>query len=645
MNQRDVLRAAPLALDLADQSAQIDGRPIELGPKVFALLKALMEAPQRVVTKEELIDKVWDGRFVSDAVLTTGMKELRRALGDDAKEPVYIATVHGRGYRFLKPVETQAGAAEAAEAVETPDAFAAATWAPLLPATPEKGKRFAWLPQSAAVAAVLLIVLVGLAAPLLGKGTLGVASAAPKVASLAVLPFEDLSPARDQGYFADGVSEEILNVLMSVEGLTTSSRTSSFAYRDRKDLTAPQIAGLLGVDHVLEGSVRADGKIVRIRVRLVEAQSGRTAWSRDYERELSVENVFQIESEVAERVVSQLRTSLANGLGAQDARARTAASGTSNLRAYDLYLRARVNLIERGDDEKGIEMMREATLLDPKFARAWELLAALLFVSGDDRMVWPEGVIAVERALELDPSLSLAHAVNGMMHTYSEPVDWETGIASLEKAIALDPKNTTALLWLGNEMHKLGYLDRAQDLLERCLKLDPAYDGCRQHLSFVLHMRGKTEQALVEHRRLLRDGVKPRHTMFVQALLARGEDGLVREELARVPRRSLMPESILSALRSRPKDMEPVLKDLRAWTLEGPWRYLIYPVILELGAYELYAPVPSSNFALWLPETPEFRKSAEFKWFVRTMGIEAYWRKHGFPEQCWPVEQDDFSCA
>lgn len=633
------MRAAPLALDLADQSAQIDGRPIELGPKVFALLKALMEAPQRVVTKEELIETVWDGRFVSDAVLTTAIKELRRALGDDAKEPAYIATVHGRGYRFLKPVEIQADAADA------PMEYTPVAEKAYGAVAPEKSKRFAWLPQSAAVIAVLLIVVVGLAAPLLGKGTLGVATVAPKVASVAVLPFEDLSPGQDQAYFADGVSEEILNVLMSVDGLTTASRTSSFAYRDRTDLTAPQIAGMLGVDHVLEGSIRADGKIVRIRVRLVDASSGRTAWSRDYERQLSVENVFLIESEVAERVVSQLRTSLASGLGAQDARARTASSGTSNLRAYDLYLRARAHLIERGDDEKGIEMVREATALDPNFARAWELLAALLFVSGDDRLVWPEGVTAVERALQLDPSLSLAHAVNGMMHTYSEPVDWETGIASLEKAIALDPKNTTALLWLGNEMHKLGYLPRSKELLERCLKLDPAYDGCRQHLSFVLHMIGQTEQALVEHKRLLRDGAKPRHTMFVQAMLARGEEALVREDLARVPRRSLMPESILAALRSRPKDMKPVLNDLRAWTLEGPWRYLIYPVILELGAYELYAAVPSSNFALWLPETPEFRKSDEFKWFVRTMSIEAYWRKHGFPEQCWPVDQTDFACT
>jgi len=633
------LWAVPLALDLADQSARLDGRPIELGPKTFALLKALMEAPQRVVTKEELIETVWDGRFVSEAVLTTGMKELRRALGDDAKEPAFIATVHGRGYRFLKAVETQDAEPEA------PASIAVVAEPIAAPQTRNAAKGVHWLPQWGAAAAVLLIVVVGLAAPLLGKGTLGIASTPAKVASVAVLPFEDLSPARGQAYFADGVSEEILNVLMSVDGLTTASRTSSFAYRDRKDLTAPQIAGQLGVDHVLEGSVRADDRNVRVRVRLVDAHSGQTVWARDYDRELSVENVFRIESEIAERVVSQLRTSLPNGLGAYDARSRTASSGTGNLRAYDLYLRARANLTERSDDEAGIEMMREATQLDPNFARAWELLAALTFVNGDDGRVTAEGVAAVERALALDPGLSLAHAVYGMMLTYSEPVDWEAGIASLEKAIELDPKNTTALLWLGNEMHKLGYLDRSQDLLEHCLKLDPAYDGCRLQLSWVLHMRGKTDLALVEHRRLLRDGVKPKDTMFVQTLLARGEEALAREELTRVPRRSLIPESVLAALRSRPNDMQPVLKDMRAWTLEGPGRYLIYPIILELGAYELYAPVPSSNFALWLPETPEFRKSSEFKWFVRAMAIEPYWRKHGFPDQCWPLGEQDFECA
>lgn len=159
-----------------------------------------------------------------------------------------------------------------------------------------------------------------IAAPLLGKGSPAAAGPA-EVASVAVLAFEDLSPNGDQQYFVDGVAEEILNVLMSVDGLATASRTSSFAYRDRTDLTAQQIAQELGVGHVLEGSMRTDDKLVRLRIRLVDARTGRAAWSRDYERDFSVENVFRIENEVAERVVSQLRASLETGLGAHDARA------------------------------------------------------------------------------------------------------------------------------------------------------------------------------------------------------------------------------------------------------------------------------------------------------------------------------------
>lgn len=630
MNQRTILWAAPLALDLSDQSAQLDGRPIELGPKVFALLRTLMEAPQRVITKEELFDSVWDGRFVSESVLTTTMKELRKALGDDAREPAFIATVHGRGYRFLKPVETRTlGPLEG-----SPESG---------PIAPQPMKKRSVFEVSAALVAVLLIAIVAVASPLWEKGTLAPAEAT-EVASLAVLPFEDLSPGKDQRYFADGVAEEILNVLMSVHGLKTASRTSSFAYRERSDLTAQQIAQELGVGHVLEGSVRTDDHTVRLRVRLVDARTGQTAWSRDYQRDFSVENVFRIEDEVAERVVSQLRMSLDAGLGEHDARSRTASAGTTNLHAYSLYLRAREYFLERRDEDQGIEMMREATRADPEFARAWELLGALVLVGGD-AMVTDEARAAIDRALSLDPKLSLAHAVKGMMIDYTQPLDWDAGIGSLKKAVELDPHNTTALLWLGNEMHKLGYLDQSLQLLERCLKLDPAYDRCRLHLSWVLYMLGQTDRALDEHRRLLRDGGQPTDTMFLQVLVARGDDEQVRQTVNRLPNRTPLPEPILSALKSRPKDMKPVHQALRSWAMDLDRRYPIYPLALELGAYELYSPIPAPNFALWLPGTPEFRKSPDFKWVIRTMNIEPYWRKHGFPDQCWPEGEDDFECV
>lgn len=637
MNQKAILWAAPLALDLSDQSAQLDGRPIELGPKVFALLRALMEAPQRVVTKEELFDSVWDGRFVSEAVLTTTMKELRKALGDDAREPAFIATVHGRGYRFLKPVEVKTPEAAPDEALPAAQMHAGGNQPDARP--PKRPV----VQISAALVAVLLVAIVAIAAPLLGKGT-PAAAAATEVASLAVLPFEDLSAGKDQRYLADGMAEEILNVLMAVDGLKTASRTSSFAYRGRGDITAQQIGRELGVGHVLEGSVRTDKSTVRVRVRLVDARTGQTAWSRDYQRDFSVENVFRIEDEVSERVVSQLRTSLDAGLGVHDARSRTAAAGTTSLRAYSLYLRAQEYFLERRDEDQGIAMMREATKVDPGFARAWELLGALLFVGGN-ATVTDEGRMAIDRALALDPRLSLAHAVKGVMIDYTQPADWDAGIGSLEKALELDPENTTGLLWLGNELHKLGYLERSQQLLERCLKLDPAYDRCRLHLSWVLQMRGQTDRGLEEHRRLLRDGGQPTDTMFLQELVLRGDDEQVRETLARLPNRTPMPPVILAALKSRPKDMKPVHQALRTWAMDMDSRYPVYPLALELGAYELYSPILAPNFALWLPGTPEFRKSPDFKWVIRSMNIESYWRKHGFPDQCWPKGTDDFECS
>jgi adenylate cyclase len=634
MNQTRVLRADPLTLDLADQTAILAGKPIELGPKVFTLLKALMEAPLRVVTKEELFETVWDGRFVSEAVLTTAVKELRRALRDDAREPEFIATVHGRGYRFLKPVE--AGAEHAAPA---PDVAADGT----MP-TIHAERKSSILRVSAGLVAVLVIIAVAVMGPMLGNGTRVGSNARMEVASLAVLPFEDLSPARDQGYLADGIAEEILNVLTSVDGLATASRTSSFAYRGNAGLTVRQIARELGVGHILEGSVRANGSRMRVVARLVDAASGQTVWSRDYEREFSVVNVYRIEDEVAERVVSHLGIALPSGLGGNAPGSRTAASGTTNLRAYQLYLRARGYFHERREEDVGIDMMHEATRLDPKFARAWELLAALSFVGGEQGSN-TEPLAAANRALELDPNLSLAHAVKGMIINYTQPADWSAGIECLEEALALDPKNTTALLWLGSEMHKLGYLERSQGLLERCLDLDPAYDVCRLHLSWVLLMRGQTERALEEHHRLVRDGLEPSDAMFLQTFVMRGDDKNVAASLSRLPGETPMPAIVLAALRQQPKDMAPVHKALRDWAMHVSPRYSIYPIALELGAYELYAPLLVPNLALWLPGTPEFRQSEDFRWAIRALNIEPYWREHGFPDLCWPTGSSTFECS
>jgi TolB-like protein/DNA-binding winged helix-turn-helix (wHTH) protein len=629
-----MLQAGALTVDVQDQRAWLAGQPVDVGPKPFALLVALMRSPQRLVTKEDLIETVWEGRFVSEAVLTTAMRDLRRALGDDARQPTYIATAHGRGYRFMLAVS--AGAE-----TETADARPAA-----LPAVPKPPRAARPLPSFFAAMAAMLVVAIGTLWALaqvgfdLQPGGSG-AEASARTASIAVLPFEDLSAGADRAYFADGLSEEILNVLMGVDGLSVASRTSSFAYKGRDDLTTPAIARALNVASVLEGSVRMDARRVRVNVRLIDARSGHTQWTRTYENALNMQNLLAIQDEIAGRVVREMRAELRT---APDTQTRSAAAGTENLEAYELYLRARQLFVARADLPRAVALARQAVETDPRFARGWELFAAASFARYGRPTV--EAIDATNRALRLDNNLSLAHAINGVMSNYEAPYNWSGSTSELERAVTLDPTNTTALLWLAIEMHKLGFLERSQTLLERCLAIDSAYDRCREHLMWVLHMRGETDRAVREYRTLVANSAPPDDAILLLAFIERGDEASVQQVVASLAHEQRLPDVVLNALRDPHADRIAARRALRNWLRASDFnKRKVFAITLELGAYDMIYTGQGSFFPLWLPESPEYRQSGAFKHFVREMRIDQYWREHGFPPQCRPVGEDDFSCA
>ena len=625
-----MLRAGALSVDLQDQRAWLSGQPVDLGPKPFALLVALMRSPQLLVTKEELIDTVWEGRFVSEAVLTTAMRDLRRAIGDDARQPTYIATAHGRGYRFLLAVSEGPETASVEPASDVAKA-------------PRALRPF---PSFIVAMAAMLVLAVG---TLWALAQVGFdlqpggprAEAATRSASIAVLPFEDLSPGGDRAYFADGLSEEILNVLMGVDGLSVASRTSSFAYKGRDDLTTPAIAEELGVATVLEGSVRMDARRVRVNVRLVDARSGHTQWTRTYENALNMQNLLAIQDEIAGRVVREMRTELRT---APDTQTRSAAAGTQNLEAYELYLRARELFVARADLPRAVALARQSVETDPRFARGWELFAAASFAQNGRPSV--EAIDAANRALRLDDNLSLAHAINGVMSNYDAPYNWNGSTSELERAVTLDPTNTTALLWLGIEMHKLGFLERSQTLLERCIAIDSAYDRCREHLMWVLHMRGQTDRAVQEYQTLVASGAPPDDAILLLAFIERGDEASVQQVVASLAHEQRLPEVVLNALRDPQSSRIDARQALRNWLRASNFnKRKVFSITLELGAYDMIYTGQGSFFPLWLPEFPEYRQSGAFKHFVREMRIDEYWREHGFPPQCRPVGDTDFSCT
>ena len=227
--------------------------------------------------------------------------------------------------------------------------------------------------------------------------------------SIAVLPFVNMSGDKDNEYFSDGISEELLNVLVRVDGLGVASRTSSFGYKGSQLGTAA-IASALKVNHVLEGSVRKAGNHVRITAQLIDAVNDRHLWSETYDRELT--DIFAIQEEIANSIVDALREEL--GPSKTTAAAVTVRADTKNVEAYQLYLKARELFIARKDLSESIRLLEKATQMDPQFARGWELLAAVCSVAPSwgvrDRDYYAMASVAARRALGLDPTLSMAWA-------------------------------------------------------------------------------------------------------------------------------------------------------------------------------------------------------------------------------------------
>ena len=311
--------------------------------------------------------------------------------------------------------------------------------------------------------------------------------------SIAVLPFIDLSPEKDQEYFALGMSEELLNVLAKIQEMSVTSRTSSFVYQD-SELGAQAIGRELGVSHVLEGSIRKAGMQLRITAQLIDTRTDRHLWSETYDR--SLEDVFSIQDEIATAIVAELRESL--GI-ASPASAVSVAASTENIDAYTLYLEAR-ELFRVRRVRDALASLEQAVALDPNFARGWELLSAAYAVApgwlGNDRNYLALASEAAGRALAMNPELALAHASLGNVAMSLEDPDLLGAIEHFERALELDPNDETTHSWLAIIWQSAGYLDRAEASHRRCLEINPGYINCSRNLAAAYTMLGEQEKGL-----------------------------------------------------------------------------------------------------------------------------------------------------
>jgi TolB-like protein/DNA-binding winged helix-turn-helix (wHTH) protein/tetratricopeptide (TPR) repeat protein len=427
-------RIGDLTLDTGRCLLLCGSKPVALGPLTYQLLLTLVEAAPNVVTHDELVRSIWGGRSVSPETISQRIKLLRDALGDAPGNPRYVEAVRGQGYRLLPRVE-------------------------VLPQESPAGHRPRWVvPIGAAisVAAAAAIVFWIMTAQ---------TDAVPESTSVAVLPFADLSPARDQQYLADGIAEEILNVLSRATTLRVIARTSSFSFRG-KDADVSRIAEVLGVTHILEGSVRKEGDRIRVTVRLVDASDGSRLWSESYDE--GVEDILALQTDVAGSVAAALKSNLQNDVA--DVAARYV-----NAEVYDLYLRGqqklRVNAFKEAE-----RYFEQAIAIDPEFIPGYYSLG-LAYVQqvidvqvamADYRDRLREVVRRGERFAPDDAGLL---ALSGQLARY----DGEIPLAEERFATALqkDPSNSVVRQLYAIFKLDQSYPDQALALNRRSLEIDP----------------------------------------------------------------------------------------------------------------------------------------------------------------------------
>jgi TolB-like protein/Flp pilus assembly protein TadD len=324
--------------------------------------------------------------------------------------------------------------------------------------------------------------------------------------TLAVLPFANMSASAEDGFFADGLTEELLNLLAGIEGLRVTGRTSSFYFKGRNE-DLRDIGRKLGVSHILEGSVRRSGERLRVTAQLVSAEDGFHLWSQTYDRELT--DVFAIQDEIGRSVADALKIRLAT-----DGPETPPPRPTVDAEAYRLYLVARSKVRERGleNTQSAVRLFDEAATIDPAFAgaHAGKALALTLLYGnhgvGDGRTMLAEAEKAARRSLELDPKSSEAYVALGRVAEQSWLVTGkdrgsEAG-EHFRRALELDPQSTLALYWLGRFEQEANPA-RAIELFDRAVELDPLEFMAASSRALSLLQTGRTDEARAEYERLL----------------------------------------------------------------------------------------------------------------------------------------------
>ncbi len=478
--------------------------------------------------------------------------------------------------------------------------------------------------------------------------------AAVSDASIAVLPFADLSPDGDQEYFSDGTSEEILNVLVRVQGLRVASRTSAFAYKGT-GLRIPDIAGELGVRHILEGSVRRSGDNIRVTAQLIDAQTDEHLWSQTYDRTLTTENLFAIQDEISQAIVTALSSRIA---GLSPVQPLQMTPDTADVAILDLYYEANALFIARGVDDlmRATTLFEEITARDPRFARGWAGLAMVYTVSTGwglpPRDYYNLAHEAAARAIAINPALSSAYAALGDIETMPGHTDWMSAMANFEIALELDPNDANIYNWRARLWSTTGFSDRALEDFRTCLRLDPAYINCRYNQFSKLSSLGRHAEADAINHQLLLSGTSVHLTdpHYLQHLADIGDDNALLLALNLTvgqdsPETDWLIDELFRAYRDPHYDRLAGYRRVQQ-RLGGESQALFNRFGAPLATAFQYFDTPF--IAEMLTPTGHARAlgmtRAQSRALIEATRLPEFWHAYEFPPGCRPVGAADYDC-
>jgi TolB-like protein/DNA-binding winged helix-turn-helix (wHTH) protein len=517
----------PWRVDPALDEISREGKTVKLEPRTMRVLVCFAERPGEVVSVNQLLDVVWKDLVVTPYSVYQAVAALRRAFGDDPKNPTYIANVVRRGYRLVAPVEAIAQAPEPVRTspelapgsgLEDQQILAKNNAAQAVPC-PLDGSQIVQRRPSLRYG-LILIALLGVAgsalwlisrlsheqkppataAALADLGATPTSPAAPfdpPAHSIAVLPFVNMSGDPDQKYFSDGLTEELLNSLTRINELQVAARTSSFSFEGEH----PDIATVghkLNVASVLEGSVRRSGNKIRVTAQLNSAVTGFHLWSQTYDRDLG--DILKLQTDIANAVAGALKVTL---LG--NASAKIERGGTRNPAAFDAYLRA-VKAYNSGAEAKNLETAisayTEAIRLDPNYALAVAARSRMYtgyateFATGAAiREVFDKAHADALEAVRLAPELAEAQLALGYFFE-DGALDFARAHEAFERALALAPGDATVLRLSGDFLVSMGQFDEGISAARRAVELDPVNRGSHLVLGAGLYFARRYRESI-----------------------------------------------------------------------------------------------------------------------------------------------------